>query len=100
LLLPTPILSNPFTIYGPTTGIFPKKPAMVARKSPKSIKIPYNSTRKPRKVQRQRIMRRPTKKAAVPFSFCLRAKKSSVLEGPIIMVRPRRKRICGVLEAE
>lgn len=50
------------------------------------------------KVQRQRIIRRPTKKAAVPFSFCLRAKKRSVLEGPIIIVRPRRKRIWEVLE--
>jgi len=69
LLLPTPILSNPFTIYGPTTGIFPKKPAMVARKSPKSIKIPYNSTRKPIRGQRNRMRRIPKAKERVPRSF-------------------------------
>lgn len=40
-----------------------------------------------------RINRSPTKKAAVPLAFCLRAKKRSVLWGPMMMVRPMRKRI-------
>lgn len=35
----------------------------------------------------------PAKKAAVPFAFCFRAKKSSVFCGPIMIVRPMRKRI-------
>lgn len=35
---------------------------------------------------------RPPKKAAVPRAFCLRAKKRSVFWGPIIIVRPMRKR--------
>ena len=30
----------------------------------------------------------------MPLSFCLRAKKSAVFCGPMMMVRPIRKRIC------
>lgn len=44
---------------------------------------------------RSRIRARPPKKAAVPFAFCFRAKKRSVFCGPMIIVRPIRKRICG-----
>ena len=47
--------------------------------------------------QRIKIRKRPPKKAAVPFSFCRRAKKRAVFWGPIIIVRPIRKRILGVL---
>jgi len=57
------------------------------------MKIPYNSTKKPMKAQRIRMRKSPAKKAAVPFSFCRRAKKDKVFWGPIIMVRPIRKRI-------
>lgn len=35
----------------------------------------------------------PPKKAAVPFAFCLRAKNRRVFAGPIMIVRPMRKRI-------
>lgn len=45
---------------------------------------------------RKRINASPLKKAAVPLAFCLRAKKRAVFEGPIMMVRPMRKRICEV----
>lgn len=38
---------------------------------------------------------RPPKKAAVPRAFCLRAKKRRVFCGPIIIVRPMRKRTWG-----
>lgn len=41
-----------------------------------------------------RIIRSPKKKAAVPLAFCLRAKKSKVFCGPMIIVRPMRKSIC------
>jgi hypothetical protein len=80
------------------TGTFLANPIMVPRKSPNNMNIPYNSTRKPKKVHRIKIMKRPTKKAAVPLSFCFRAKKRRVLEGPIMIVRPRRKSIYLVLE--
>jgi hypothetical protein len=43
--------------------------------------------------QRKRMRSRPAKKAAVPLSFWRRAKKSAVFWGPIMRVRPRRKRI-------
>lgn len=66
---------------------------MVPRKSPKRITMPYASTRNPMKVHRMRMRSRPAKKAAVPFAFCRRAKKSKVFCGPIMMVRPMRKRI-------
>jgi hypothetical protein len=36
---------------------------------------------------------RPAKKAAVPRAFCLREKKRRVLWGPMMIVRPMRKRI-------
>lgn len=36
---------------------------------------------------------RPRKKAPVPLAFCLRAKKSNVFCGPMMMVKPMRKRI-------
>lgn len=67
--------------------------AMVPKKSPKSTMMPYSSTRNPISGQRNRMSVKPPKKAAVPFAFCLRAKKRRVLEGPMIMVRPIRKRI-------
>jgi len=57
------------------------------------MKIPYNSMKKPTKAQRIRMSRSPTKKAAVPLIFWRRAKKEKVFWGPIIMVRPIRKRI-------
>jgi hypothetical protein len=40
-----------------------------------------------------RMRNRPMKNAAVPLSFCRRAKKRRVFCGPIIIVRPIRKRI-------
>jgi len=40
-----------------------------------------------------RINVRPPKKAAVPLSFCLRAKKTRVFCGPMMIVKPMRKRI-------
>lgn len=39
-LLLNPILSARRPIYGPTTGIFLAKPAIVPRKSPNKTKIP------------------------------------------------------------
>lgn len=56
--------------------------------------MPYSSTRKPISGHLNRISASPAKKAAVPLSFCLRAKKTSVFCGPMMMVRPMRKRIC------
>lgn len=70
------------------------KPAIVARKSPKRTKRPYNSTRNPIKAHRSNIRVMPATKAAVPFSFCLRAKKMSVFWKPMIIVRPMINRIC------
>lgn len=55
--------------------------------------MPYNSMQNPISGHRKRMRTSPAKKAAVPLAFCLRAKKRRVLEGPIIMVRPMRKRI-------
>ncbi len=94
-LPPNPPLTLPTNtpIHGPITGTFLAKPAIVPRKSPKRITIPYSSTKKPTKAQRMRMRKRPRKKAAVPLSFCFRAKKARVFWGPIIIVRPRRKRI-------
>lgn len=80
-------------IYGPTTGIPLAKPAIVPKKSPNRITIPYASTKKPINVQRIKIIVRPAKKAAVPLAFCLRAKKRSVFWGPMMIFRPMRKRI-------
>lgn len=81
-------------IHGPTTGIFLANPSIVPKKSPNKIMIPYSSTKKPTNAQRIRMRNRPRKKAAVPLSFCLRAKKARVFWGPIMRVRPIRKRIC------
>jgi hypothetical protein len=80
-------------MYGPTTGTLPTNPAIVTKKSPKSTNIPYSSTKKPIRGQRRRIRRIPDTKAAVPLSFCLRAKKRAVFWRPIIRVRPAMKRI-------
>lgn len=94
LLPPKPIRSIAMPIYGPTTGTFLANAAIVPRKSPKRTMIPYSSTRKPINGQRSKIRASPPKKAAVPFIFCLRAKNRRVLAGPMITVRPMRKRIC------
>lgn len=90
---PSPILSTATPIHGPTIGTFLANPAIVPRKSPNRMKMPYSSTRNPTRAQRIKIRVRPAKKAAVPLSFWRRAKKSAVFWGPIIIVRPRRKRI-------
>ncbi len=55
--------------------------------------MPYNSTQKPIRGHLRRIRAKPPKKAAVPFAFCFRAKKRSVFWGPMMIVRPMRKRI-------
>jgi hypothetical protein len=68
-------------------------PDIVAKKSPNSTKMPYSSTTNPISGQRSKINSIPAAKAAVPFSFWRRAKKASVLERPIMRVRPTRKRI-------
>jgi hypothetical protein len=81
-------------IYGPTIGMPPAKPAIVAKKSPNRTRMPYSSMRNPKKAQRMRISVIPAAKAAVPFHFCRRAKKASVFWVPMIKVRPIRKRIC------
>ena len=87
------IASRARAMYGPTTGMFPTKPAIVAKKSPKSTNMPYSSMMKPMKAQRMRIRLIPATKASVPFHFCLRAKKATVFVVPIMKVRPIRKRI-------
>ena len=92
-LLPTPNRSTTTPIHGPTTGTPLAKPAIVPRKSPNSTTIPYSSTTNPISGHRSRISASPAKKAAVPLSFCLRAKKRAVFCGPMMMVRPIRKRI-------
>lgn len=66
---------------------------IVPRKSPNRIKIPYNSMQNPISGHRNKISSRPRKNAAVPLAFCFRAKKRRVLWGPMMMVRPMRKRI-------
>lgn len=91
--IPSPDRSMAMPMYGPTTGTLRAKPAMVPRKSPNSTMMPYSSTRKPISGHLKRISASPAKKAAVPLSFCLRAKKTSVFCGPMMMVRPMRKRI-------
>lgn len=93
-LLPPLILSSAICIYGPTTGTFPAKLPIVAKKSPNSTNIPYNSTKKPVNGHRSKIKRMPATNAAVPLSFCRRAKKTSVFRMPIMSVRPIMKRIC------
>lgn len=91
---PPPMLSNARCIYGPTTGILPANPPIVEKKSPNSTKIPYSSTRKPTSGHRNKMSSIPATNAAVPLSFCRRAKKTAVFCRPIMRVRPRRKRIC------
>ena len=71
----------------------PANPAIVAKKSPNKTRMPYSSIKKPKNAQRIRISVMPRAKAAVPFHFCLRAKKARVFCVPIIKVRPIRKRI-------
>lgn len=80
-------------MYGPTMGTFPAKLAIVAKKSPNRMNMPYSSIRKPVRGQRRRIRAMPKAKAAVPLSFVLREKKRRVFWRPIIRVRPIRKRI-------
>lgn len=92
-LPPLDSFSNARAIYGPTTGTFPTNPAIVAKKSPNSTKIPYSSTTKPISGHLRSIKAMPAANAAVPFHFCRRAKKSAVFWRPIIRVRPRRNRI-------
>ena len=92
-LTATPALSTSTPIHGPIIGIFLANPAIVPRKSPNRINIPYNSTKKPINAHLMRMRNRPMKNAAVPLSFWRRAKKRRVFCGPIIIVRPIRKRI-------
>ena len=101
-LLPPEIFCSAICIYGPTTGIFPANDAIVAKKSPKRTKMPYSSTTNPTRGQRNKMSRIPTMNAAVPLSFWRRAKKMKVFWGPMMRVRPIRKRIytrCGILLA-
>lgn len=93
LLRAPPRASNPLAIYGPTTGIPPTNPAIVAKKSPNNTNIPYNSMMNPKNAQRMRISAIPATKASVPFHFWRRAKKATVLVVPMMRVRPMRKRI-------
>lgn len=55
--------------------------------------MPYASTMNPIKVHFISISVRPAKKAAVPLAFCFLAKKKNVFCGPMMIVRPMRKRI-------
>lgn len=89
------MLSTAEPMYGPTTGRFRANPAIVPRKSPNRMTMPYSSTQNPTSGHRSRISASPAKKAAVPLSFCLRAKKAVVFCGPMMIVRPIRKRIWG-----
>lgn len=77
--------------------MFPANCPIVTRKSPKRMKRPYSSIRKPVSGQRRRMRMIPTVKAAVPFNFAGRKKKAIVFWTPIIRVRPIRKRICCLL---
>ena len=96
-LLPPLAASSAFAMYGPTTGTLYANPAIVAKKSPNRTKMPYSSTQKPISGHRSRIRTIPAAKAAVPLSFCLRAKKAAVFCTPIMSVRPQRKRICSTI---
>ena len=86
-------LVNALAMYGPTIGIPPANPAIVAKKSPNRTRMPYSSIKNPKKAQRIRISVMPSAKARVPFHFCRRAKKASVFCVPMMRVRPMRKRI-------
>ena len=94
-LRPLPTLLSACCIYGPIIGTFPANALIVEKKSPKSTKIPYNSTRKPIRGHLSSISMTPVAKAAVPFNFWRRAKKTAVFWRPIIRVRPRTKSICS-----
>lgn len=94
--LAKPVRSITMPTYGPTTGTLRAKEAIVPRKSPKRTKMPYSSTQNPTSGQRSRISASPPKKAADPCSFWRRAKKTSVLVGPMMIARPMRKRICSM----
>ena len=62
--------------------------------------MPYASTKNPMNVHLIKMRINPAKKDAVPFAFCLRAKKRRVFWGPIIIVSPIRKRIYGSVSAQ
>lgn len=82
-------------MYGPTMGTFRAKPAMVAKKSPNRIRMPYSSTKNPTSAHRNKISSIPVANAAVPRHFCRRVKNRSVFCGPMVNGRPIRKRICA-----
>lgn len=94
LLPPSPNLSIATPIYGPTMGTLLAKPAIVPKKSPNRTMMPYSSMQNPISGHFIRMSASPPKNAAVPFALFLRAKNRSVFWGPMIMVRPMRKRIC------
>ena len=73
--------------------MFAANAAIVAKKSPKSTKIPYVSTINPTNGHFRKIRRIPAMKAAVPLSFCVRAKNRKVFWKPMIRVRPMRNNI-------
>ena len=77
-LRPPPALFSACCIYGPTIGTFPANALIVEKKSPKSTNIPYSSTRKPNRGHRSSMSITPVAKAAVPFNFWRRAKKTAV----------------------
>lgn len=81
-------------MYGPTTGTLLAKPAIVPKKSPNRTMIPYSSMQNPISGHFIKMSDSPPKNAAVPFALFFRAKNRSVFCGPMIMVRPIRKRIC------
>lgn len=92
-LRPPPALLRASRMYGPTTGMLPANPPMVEKKSPNKTIIPYSSTQNPTKGHRSNMSEMPPTKAAVPFHFCRRAKKTAVFWRPIMSVKPTRKRI-------
>lgn len=65
---------------------------MVPRKSPNRTMMPYSSTRKPINGHRIRMSARPPKNAAVPLALFFLAKKRRVFWGPMMIVKPMRKR--------
>lgn len=96
-LLPPPNLFKAAWIYGPTTGILPANDPMVAKKSPKRTKMPYNSTIKPVKGHLTKIRIMPAENAAVPLIFSFRAKNTNVFCRPMIKVRPITNSIYHIL---
>lgn len=79
--------------------MLPANDPMVAKKSPKRTKMPYNSTIKPVRghLTKMRIM--PAENAAVPLIFSFRAKNTNVFWRPMMRVRPITNRIYPVLAA-